>query len=45
LEFGLSAFLTSYFQTMGQADLIAACTAAGNVQLALSNPTSAGSSL
>jgi len=38
LEFGLSAFLTSYFQTMGRADLIAACTAAGNVQLALSNP-------
>jgi len=39
LQFGLAGFLTSYFQTVGLADLVAACTAAGNVSLAVSNPT------
>jgi len=38
LEFGIEGFQTSYFQTLGRADLIAACTAAGNPALALSNP-------
>jgi len=38
LEFGINGFLTSYFQTMGKADLIRACTAAGDVKLALSDP-------
>jgi len=38
LVFGIEAFLTSYFQTMGASALRAACTAAGNPALALSNP-------
>jgi len=38
LQFGVSAFMTSYFQTMGKSALIAACVKAGNAALALSDP-------
>jgi len=38
LQFGIEAFMTSYFQTAGARDLAAACTAAGDITLMFSNP-------
>lgn len=38
LQFGVEAFLTSYFQTAGARDMAAACTAAGDITLMFSNP-------